>query len=131
MRRRSTSVNRAGFTLLEALIALTILAVSVGTLFTSFSMTANGTQIAHRDMEVASLARSLLARIGSDIPLRSGRLSGDTNDLSWVVDIAPYRGQGEASTLSLTAFEISLRIQSVNNKAEALALKTLRLAPRP
>lgn len=124
------SKYRAGFTLLEVLIALTILAVSIGVLFTSFSMTANGTQVAHRDMEVASLAQSLLARIGADMPLRPGRLSGDVGDLSWVIEISPYGGQVDTSALPLTAFEISLQIQSAKRSAEALALKTLRLAPR-
>lgn len=121
---------KSGFTLLEVLIALTILAVSVGVLFTSFSVTASGTQVAHRDMGAASLAQSLLARIGADIPIRPGKLTGSAGDLNWEIDIAPYGGQADTSGSLLAAFEVALRISRMGESADALTLKTLRLAPR-
>jgi general secretion pathway protein I len=124
---RSTA-NRRGFTLLEVLIALTILAVSVGVLFTSFSMTASGTRVAHSDVEIASAAQSVLARVGVDIPLRPGEQSGRISQLDWVVTITPYAVQGDPSALSVIPLEISLKIQK--GGADALLLKTLRLAPR-
>jgi general secretion pathway protein I len=128
MARLRSCTARAGFTLLEVLIALTILAVSVGVLFTSFSMTANGTRIAHSDVEIASAAQSVLARVGVDIPLRAGEQSGRVGELDWIVTIAPYAGHADASALSVVPLEVSLKIQK--GGADALSLKTLRLAPR-
>lgn len=128
MARLRSSTARAGFTLLEVLIALTILAVSVGVLFTSFSMTADGTRVAQRDIEVASAAQSVLARVGVDIPLRPGEQSGRVGELDWIVTIAPYSGDVDTSASSVIAFEISLKIQM--DGTDALSLKTLRLAPR-
>jgi general secretion pathway protein I len=128
MVRLRRSAARAGFTLLEVLIALTILAVSVGVLFTSFSMTANGTRIAHSDVEIASAAQSVLARVGIDIPLRPGEQSGRVGELDWTVTIAPYAVRADPSALSVIPLEISLKIQK--GGTDALSLKTLRLAPR-
>lgn len=128
MVRLRRSAARAGFTLLEVLIALTILAVSVGVLFTSFSMTANGTRITHSDVEIASVAQSVLARVGIDIPLRPGEQSGKFGGLDWVVTIAPYAGDADASAVSVIPLAVSLKIQK--SGVDALSLKTLRLAPR-
>ena len=129
MVRLRSSTARAGFTLLEVLIALAILAVSVGVLFTSFSMSANGTRVAQSDIEVASAAQSVLARVGVDIPLRPGERSGKIGELDWIVAIAPYVVQADPQAISAVALEISLKIQKGGE--DALSLKTLRLAPRP
>lgn len=128
MARLRSGTARAGFTLLEVLIALTILAVSVGVLFTSFSMTAGGTRVAHSDVEIASAAQSVLARVGVDIPLRPGEQSGTVGELDWVVTIVPYAGRADASALSVIPLEISLKIQK--SGVDALSLKSLRLVPR-
>jgi general secretion pathway protein I len=128
MARLRSSTARAGFTLLEVLIALTVLAVSVGVLFTSFSMTASATRVAHRDIEVASAAQSVLARVGVDIPLRPGEQAGRVGEFDWIVVIAPYAGDAGASALSVVPLEVWLKVQA--GGVDALSFKTLRLAPR-
>jgi general secretion pathway protein I len=131
-RRRSCDRGVRGFTLLEILVALAILAVSIGVLTASFSMSVDGTRTARRELDVAAAAQSVLARVGADIPVRAGALSGSAGEgLRWQINIAPYGDPNASPGLLVAAFEVSLEIQwEEDGRSRALTVKTLRLAPK-
>jgi len=61
--------RQRGFTLIEIIVALAILAVALGALFQAFSTGLRATTVTDRQAAAVMLAQSLLDRIGQDIPL--------------------------------------------------------------
>ena len=121
---------QAGFTLLEVLVALAILAISLGVLVPVFSDTLDR-QLAMADQKTASaLARSKLATVGSEVPLIDGTSDGRfDNGFKWHVEIAPYPFQ-YASPLVVPKL-VSLTVQwPSKHGVRALTVKTIRLLGR-
>ena len=116
-----------GFTLIEMLIALTILAITFGFAFRAFS---GGTYWLDRDgneQRAILLARSQLARIGHDIPLVDGETEGRAPDgLAWNVVISPYG----SAVGGLLGHQIAVRVGWRDGREERqIQLQTLRLGP--
>ena len=81
----------AGFTLLEALVALAILGVVMATVF---GVIGSGLRSAHRDEDrllLGLVAQNLLARSRLDLNPATGALSGDIGGgLRWRIESEPY-----------------------------------------
>lgn len=85
------SRTKAGFTLLETLVALAILGVVMATVFGVFG---SGLRAAHRDEDrllLGLVAQNLLVRSRLDLNPRGGALSGDIGGgLRWRIESEPY-----------------------------------------
>lgn len=83
----------AGFALLEAMIALSILS---GTLATVFAIVATARMADHRaeaSLRATRAAEALLARVGLDLPLKVGDLAGYLDDgRAWTLSVTRYSG---------------------------------------
>jgi general secretion pathway protein I len=86
-----TERRQAGFTLVEVLVSLAILALACGFAFRAFS---GGLYWFGRDgneEHAVLLAQTELARVGHDIPLQDGIAEGHAADgFSWRIAITPY-----------------------------------------
>jgi general secretion pathway protein I len=90
MSRRS----QGGFSLLEILVAFSILALSLGVLLEIFSTALRGVALSEQYTKAALLAESTLGAVGADIPLETGTYSGDAEEgYSWLVSISPYQSE--------------------------------------
>ncbi len=130
-RRDATRGGRAaGFTLLEVLVALSILAISLGVLVPVFSGTLDR-QIILADQKTASaLARSKLATVGSEIPLVDGKTDGRfDNGFTWHVEIAPYQFQYTSPLVVPKLVTLTVRWPAKHGM-RALSVKTIRLLGR-
>ena len=82
---------KAGFTLLETLVALAILGVVMATVFGVFG---SGLRAAHRDEDrllLGLVAQNLLVRSRLDLNPSGGALSGDIGGgLRWRIESEPY-----------------------------------------
>src|SRR5262249_5860463 len=88
--RRWLRRRQRGFTLIEIVVALAILAVALTALFQAFSSGLRAAGVTERQASAVMLARSLLDRVGQDIPLVAGEKAGVTEDgLRWGIAIAP------------------------------------------
>jgi general secretion pathway protein I len=119
--------RRAGFTLIEMLIALAILAITFGFAFRAFS---GGIYWLDRDgteQRAILLARSQLARIGHDIPLVDGETDGRAADgLAWKIAISPYG----SAVGGLLGHQVAVRVGWRDGREERqIQLQTLRLGP--
>jgi general secretion pathway protein I len=120
-----------GFTLVEVLVSLAILALALGLLLDMFATSSKRSRQAEQLAEAGFAAQSLLARVGNDLPLRSGRLSGGNGDSQqWEVriDALPDTHRGG---WPVTAYRITARISWMDGARErSVALTTLRLGPK-
>ena len=83
--------KQEGFSLLEILIAFSIMAVSLGILLKIFSGGVNAATVAEDYTVAVQIAESLIAKTGSEIPLKDHQSSGDENDTyRWQLAISPY-----------------------------------------
>jgi len=73
------------------LVALAILAISMGFAFRVFSGALNALAGSEREQTAMTLAQSMMDRVGGDIALRDGSLAGQTGDgFLWQLRMTPY-----------------------------------------
>src|SRR5262245_52201592 len=81
--RRRVSASQAGFTLLEILVAFMILALGVGAILQAPGTGLRRESAAERQLQAGAIAEGLIARIGHEIPVREGLLSGESGGYLW------------------------------------------------
>ena len=129
-----------GFSLLEVLVAFTILALSLGVLMQIFSGSLRNADVTRDQAQAVALAQSLLASAGVEATLVPGESTGVLDDrLRWLLRVSPFvpeprPGETEAvrSPLSLDLWEVAVRVAwgGDSRLAErALTLTTLRVQP--
>jgi general secretion pathway protein I len=80
-----------GFSLLEVLVAFTILAMLLGALFQVFSSGLRAARSGDQYTRATVIAQSRLAELGVAQPLREGVSSGnDDGPYHWRVTVSPY-----------------------------------------
>ncbi|KAB0264673.1 PulJ/GspJ family protein [Microvirga brassicacearum] len=126
---RITDERRAGFTLLEALVALTILAGTTASLMMLIATNRRAQADADADLSVALHARTLLARIGRDLPLEIGTISGTFEDgRTWSILATPFGP--EPATPNSTLLQVKVRLQRMVSKPSLIEVVTLKRTPR-
>lgn len=129
-----TQVNKQqGFSLLEILIAFSILALSLGILLKIFSAGVNTAIVAEDYTAAVQIAESLMAKTGVETPLQAGNASGLENEkYHWLVVVSPFDFNPENSdTTAITAvlFKIKVIVSWGDDNANdrQVELTTLRL----
>ncbi|MDO9162534.1 MAG: prepilin-type N-terminal cleavage/methylation domain-containing protein [Methylococcaceae bacterium] len=83
--------KQTGFSLLEILIAFSILALSLGILLKIFSSGVNTAQVTEEYTVAVQIAESLIAETGVTAPLQSGESSGvELQRYQWRISVTPY-----------------------------------------
>jgi len=91
--RGDTACRRCqeGFSLLEVLVAFTILALTLGVLLQIFSKAMAVIAVSADYDRAVAVAETQLTRVGAEIPLEIGVYSGETEDgIAWTVRIQDY-----------------------------------------
>ena len=83
-----------GFTLLEALTAITILALSLSTLLAAYRSGLQGVSAIDDHLRARLLAQSVLAEWTQHRLLQPGRFQGRLDRFAWTVSIAPFEEAG-------------------------------------
>jgi general secretion pathway protein I len=81
----------AGFTLIEVLIALAIVAVSLTAIGSLMAATVRGTRSIEQHLTLVETARAIEAGLPDRSDLVTGSLTGATGGYRWRVDVAPFR----------------------------------------
>jgi general secretion pathway protein I len=133
-------MRQRGFSLLEVLVAFSILALSLGVLMQIFSGALRNTDITHGQAQAVTLAQSLLATAGVEGTLVEGEVAGSLdNEMRWLMRISPFLSgtiPGESSaTLGgppLDLFEVTVQVAWGDTSVpdRTVTLTTLRLQPR-
>ncbi len=128
MSRRSCS-DAAGFTLIEALVALAIIAVVLGTIGSVIATTTKGTRTIEQRLALSGTAETLLADLPARGLLKPGRQSGQLAGSRWRVDVAPMNVPGgDPATDRFVPMAVNLRLQRADGAA--IQITTVKLVPR-
>ena len=122
-----------GFTLIEIVVALAILALTFGFAYQGLSGGIGWMDRGRHRERALSLAESMLERVGHDIPVQDGELSGRTDDgLFWRIDMTPYRDAVSPTSGGLAGHRIEIVAGwSGQGAKRQVRLVTMRLAPQP
>jgi general secretion pathway protein I len=83
--------KQKGFSLLEILIAFSILAISLGILLKIFSSGVNTAVVAEDYTAAVQIAEGLMAKTGVETLLQPGEDSGlENNKYHWLVEVSPF-----------------------------------------
>ena len=132
--------KQRGFSLLEILVAFSILALSLGVLMQIFSGSLRNADVTRDQAQAVALAQSLLASVGVETTLVAGDSVGVLGDkFRWLLRVNPFvqeprPGETEAvrSPLILDLWEVTVRVAWGGDSRlpeRALTLTTLRVQP--
>jgi general secretion pathway protein I len=115
----------AGFSLLEMVVAISILALSLGTLYQAASSATRNVSIDEKYAYAVELARSLLAENGM-VPDSGVKAAGKTeNGFSWTVNTSPIDFEG-TSLADALLFEIEVEVSWLDgSKRRELVLNSV------
>lgn len=120
-----------GFTLIEVLVALTILSISMAVLLGVFSDSLSRMRANETRTIAASLAKSLLAEAGVSRPLDIGDETGTfANGYRWRVHVEPYGSDADRNAWPVTVLLVTVAVWDEGEPPKSMELATLRLAPK-
>ncbi|WP_092509660.1 prepilin-type N-terminal cleavage/methylation domain-containing protein [Afipia sp. GAS231] len=131
-RRSPTDRPDAGFTILEVLIALAVVAVVIVAIGSVMSTNARGVQALENHVALAQTAQMVMATaLPPRKELAPGVLSGEVRGFRWQVDIGPLDGDaaGNDSNVAWVPELVKIRVRSPSGAA--VELQTIRLMRRP
>lgn len=127
--------KQQGFSLLEILIAFSILALSLGILLKIFSAGVNTAVVAEDYTAAVQIAEGLMAKTGVETPLLAGQETGVENEkYHWQVVVSPFEFNPENSdTTAIRAilFKVKVSVSWGDNNTDAnkrqVELSTLKV----
>ncbi|MEI9886380.1 MAG: prepilin-type N-terminal cleavage/methylation domain-containing protein [Rhizomicrobium sp.] len=119
--------DRRGFTLVELLVSLAILSVALAVLLAAISSSLDRSRLGRDEALAQSLVQSLLARAGTEGPLRGGE-GVYAGGYRWRLAVTPYGGGDDAAARHMSAFLVRA---TVTWDGRTKSLSALRLVPLP
>ena len=130
MLRRSCSDGRAGFTLIEALVALAIVAGVLSSIGAVIATTVKGIRSIDQRLALTGTAETLLAALPARNLLKPGRQSGELAGHRWRIDVAPMNlaVQEDPANVRFVPLAVNVRMQAPGGPA--IQVTTVRLVPK-
>jgi general secretion pathway protein I len=129
--RKNKSDGAAGFTLIEALVALAIVAAVLSSIGTVIATTVKGTRSIEQRLALTGAAETLLAALPARNQLKPGRQSGETAGHRWRIDVSPMRVAEPGDPPQARRFvplAVDVRLQMPGGPA--MQVTTVRLVPQ-
>jgi general secretion pathway protein I len=135
--------GNAGFTLIEVLVAIAVLAVVLGAIGAVVGNTVRATRSVDRRLPLLETAQSLIASLPTRNALQPGTQTGTSGEFRWRIDAvllnrnAPDSAAAALSTaatgtppkVNWVPLAITVRVQG--SEGPPVRLDTVRLIPRP
>jgi general secretion pathway protein I len=117
--------------LIEALVALAIVAVVLSSIGRVIATTVKGTRSIDQRLALTGAAETLLAELPARNLLKVGRQSGELAGHRWRIDVTPMDAAADASEEAETRFvPLAVNMRLVAPGGGTLQITTVRLVPR-
>jgi general secretion pathway protein I len=124
--------RQAGFTIIEVLVALAVVAFCIVSIGSVMSTNARGVRSLEQHVALMQIARSVMAMgIPPRAELGPGVLSGELNNHRWQIDIGPLAGDWVVPNADVAWIPQLVKIQVQSPAGGAFELRTVRLIHRP
>lgn len=122
--------HEAGFTIIEALVALAIVTASLGAIGTLIATSTRGTSVLERHVQLIETARVVESSLLKRDQLAIGDFSGELAGHSWRVDVLPFAENGIDPELPAPWMPRTIVVTVRSPTGAALQLSTVRLFQR-
>jgi general secretion pathway protein I len=117
----------AGFTLIEALVSLAVIAMSLAVIGSVVAANVRGTVTVDRRISLLETARSLLTALPDRGDLTAGNTSGEMGGNRWRIDVLPFAADFVDPTQPTQWVPLDVVIRVEAPSGEMLRLDTVRL----
>jgi general secretion pathway protein I len=123
--------GNAGFTLIEVLVAIAVLAVVLGAIGAVVGNTVRAIRSVDRRLPLLETAQSLIAALPTRDALQPGTQTGTSGEFRWRIDAVLLNRNvpDDAKAAKWMPLAITVRVQG--DEGPPLRLDTVRLIPRP
>ena len=123
------SATTGGFTLLEVLVALTILATALGAALSAFSGAFGTMRTTSEESAAWAVAETMLARVGHEIVVGEAMHQGRTpNGQDWSIRLVRADKSGGSRTGELASYRVEVRVRwDEGRRSQEVTLLSLRL----
>jgi general secretion pathway protein I len=129
-RCRSNRID-AGFTLIEVLIALVLVASSLAAIGALVATTMRGTSSIEQHVTLVETARNIAASIGPHTQVPFGVTSGQMYGHRWRIEASPWIGGGVLAAADTPWSPEAIRIRVQSPSGAVFSVDTIRLRKRP
>ncbi len=118
-----------GFSLLEVLVALVIMALALAAILQLFASGTNRVAMSDEYLRAAMHARSRLNAVGALIPVEEGHHEGRFEDgFDWRVDLSPMEPPAGMTRRGLRAYRVHVEVEWTRGAhARRFAIDSIRL----
>jgi general secretion pathway protein I len=125
------SAGESGSVLLEALVSTLVVAAALGATFTAVGAADHQRRQIDARRSALMIARSELAAVGAEIPLRPGRVGGVDGDFAWRIMIEPGQANALNGSLAGPPATITVAVSAASGGPDLVVLRTLRASASP
>ena len=126
-----TDGREAGFTIIEVLVALALVAVSMVSIGSLMATNTRGVRSLERHVALMQAARAIMATgIPPRAELRPGTSSGRTDDYRWTVEVEPLGGGWTVPNADVPWAPELVRVRVTSPTGAVSDIRTVRLIPR-
>jgi general secretion pathway protein I len=120
----------AGFTLIEVLVALSVVAISLAAIGSLIAVTTRGARAVGLHLTLIETARMIITGLPERDQLVPGNFSGESAGHRWRVDVLPfYADFVDPAQTNWLPQTVAVRVQSPGGKV--LQVNTVRLRRKP
>ena len=121
--------KQVGFSLLEILVAFSILAIALSIILNIFSSGVNTAMVAEEYTAATQIAESLMAKTGVETPLQEGETSGvEEEKYKWSVRITSHQELLEGINFNTNLMTVRIKVTWPNgsNNVRAVELSSVK-----
>ena len=110
---RRMYIKDEGFTLLETLVALSVLAISIGIIYQVFASSLQGTKLANDYAQASMYADTHLVEISKKVHHLIGESEGEYNEqYRWHLNVVPLetKGLNQLNSNGMSTYQIILQV---------------------